>query len=168
MIQFVSEEVFNQLDGVRQIIADEYPRKFAVIELGGKLGSYGLSWNSDLIEPTVKRSTDQTALWIGVDRQVAVICLNTGRVLLKLNLSTNLIEMGFVDSQAAVIAETEVLVFNQNAIMRVSYSLPEIAIDAVFLESELIVKLLDGQVFTLDLQTGKSSVSSSLMRSPAP
>ncbi|NJL22193.1 MAG: hypothetical protein HC895_17445 [Leptolyngbyaceae cyanobacterium SM1_3_5] len=165
MIQFVSEDVFNQIDGVRQIIADEYPRRFVIIELEGELGSYGLSWNSDLIQPIVKRSNDQSTLWIGVDRQLAAICLRTGQVLLKLNLFTNLIDIGFADSRAAAIAETEVFVFNENATMMVSYGLPEIAIDAVFLQSKLVVKLLDGQEFTIDLQTGKSEFSNPLVRS---
>ncbi|MBD2091820.1 hypothetical protein H6F67_18410 [Microcoleus sp. FACHB-1515] len=166
MIQFVSEDVFNQIDGVRQIIAGEYSRKFAVIELEGKLGNYGLSWNSDLIEPIVKRSPDQSALWIGVDRQLAAICLRTGRVLLKLNLFTNLVNIEFADSKAAVIAETEVFTFNESATTMVSYWLPEIAIDAVFFEAKLSVKLLDGQEFILDLQTGKSTISNPLVRSP--
>lgn len=79
---------------------------------------------------------------------------------------TNLIEVKSTDSKIAAIAETEVLVFIENATMMGSYDLPEIAIDAVFLQSKLIVKLLDAQEFTIDLQAGRSSISNLLVRSP--
>lgn len=48
----ISEQEFNQIDGCHQIIAEEYARQFAALELGDTV--YGLAWNSgELIEPEV-------------------------------------------------------------------------------------------------------------------
>ncbi len=50
-VQIINEVDFNQIDASRQLIAADYSRQFAIIDLGENLGVYGISWNSDLIKP---------------------------------------------------------------------------------------------------------------------
>ena len=75
---------FNQIDASRQLIATEYSRQLAIIDLGENLGVYGISWNSDLIKPMVKLSPDRQTIWGGVEQKVAAICRETGKILLTL------------------------------------------------------------------------------------
>ena len=43
-IKSIRESEFNLMEGVRQIIVHDYSHKFAILDLGEKLGSYGISW----------------------------------------------------------------------------------------------------------------------------
>ena len=57
-IQTINQVEFNQINAFRQVITHEYPRQFAILDFGNNLERYGISWNSDLIEPMVKLSPD--------------------------------------------------------------------------------------------------------------
>jgi hypothetical protein len=82
----IEQSKFNEIDKIRQIIVQEDARRFLLIDLGEKLGCYGLSWRSDLIEPIFVTSPSQQILWIGIDQQLAALNLNGGNILVSLPL----------------------------------------------------------------------------------
>lgn len=163
----ISESNFNQIDGSRQAIADEHARAFAALDLGAKIGCYGLSWNSVLIEPELVLSADGQFVWVGVDRQLASISLFNGRISLALTLHTNLLQILMVGVLAAVLTETEVLVFNSNCSIRFSKVLPDIADEMILVGDKLEIRLLEGTSLTLDLQTGSISSSEGTLAAPS-
>lgn len=162
-LRTISKLDFNQIDGSRQVIADEHARAFAALDLGAKIGCYGLSWNSDLIEPELTQSADGQFVWIGVDQQLAAISLLTGRISLALTLHSHLLQIVMLAALAAVLTETEVLVFNSNCSIRFSKGLPDIADQMLLVGDKLEIQLLKGTRFMLDLQTGSISRESAAL-----
>ena len=150
----VSESVFNQIDGPRQVISSEPSHAFAVLDLGGNLGCYGLAWRSDGIEPELALSKDGKVFWVGVDQQLAAISLSNGRICLALALFSNLFQILIVDKLTAVLIETEVLLFNPDCSIRCSKALPDIADEMLIVGDNLEIRLLEGYSFILDIQTG--------------
>jgi len=109
------------------VIATEYPRQFAMLDLGENLGVYGISWNSDLIEPMVKLSPDEQTIWVGVEQKLAAICSQTGKILLALPLTSYLVQMLTLEKVTAVITEEEFLLFNRRGSIRSNKALPDTA-----------------------------------------
>jgi hypothetical protein len=79
-IQIIEELEFKKIEASRRAIAHDHDRKFAILDLGVTLNCYGLSWRSELVEPIVELSSDELAVWVGVDQQVAAICLSQGQI----------------------------------------------------------------------------------------
>ena len=67
-IKTIDESEFCKLEGSRQVISHEFARKFAVVDLDNPLGCYGISWRSDLVEPSITLSHSGITIWIGVDQ----------------------------------------------------------------------------------------------------
>ena len=154
-IKFITEPDFFQIEGIRQIISHEHARRFAVIQLNSEVGFFALSWRSNLIDPVIKQSSSKSAIWIGIDQQVVAICLFTGRILLKLSLFTNLLELIEINSKMIVIAETEVLVFNEDFTLISNHGLPDIVVETQSVGSVLVIHFLSEQSLTLDVQKGE-------------
>ncbi len=153
-IQTINESAFNQIEGVRQVIAHEHSYKFALLNLGDRLGDYGISWRSKLIEPIVQHSTPQNLVWIGVDQQLAAICLQSGRIALAMPLTSNILQILIMEHITAVLTENEVLLFNSNGSLRFNHRLPDIPENISIVSTKLVIKLVDGDSLTLDPQTG--------------
>jgi len=154
-IQIIEELEFKKIDASRRAIAHDYARKFAVLDLGDTLGSYGLSWRSELIEPIVELSSDELAVWVGVDQQVAAICLSQGQIRLSLALNSNLVQILIGARLTAILTEDEILLFNPDFSIRLIKGLPDLAEEIVMAdESGLEIRLLSGKRLFLDAQTG--------------
>lgn len=153
-LQIVEASDFNQLEPVRQVIAHDYPQKFARLHLGENLGSYGISWRSDLIEPITKVSTAQNLVWIGVDEQLAAICLNRGNIRLALTLNNYIFQIIIVDNLTAVLTEDEVWLFNPTLSIRCIKALPDIAAEMSVKGTDLVIQLMTGESWLLNSQTG--------------
>jgi hypothetical protein len=153
-IQTIGESDFKEIDGSRQVIGDQQARKFAALDLGVSLGYYGLSWSSELVDPIVTRSPDGLTIWIGIDQQLAAIKLPTGQICVALTLSTNILQILSVDTFAAVLSETEVLLFNSDFSIRLIKGLPDLARGISIVRSGLVIQLMEGSCLTLDTQTG--------------
>ncbi len=153
-IQTIQESDFSQIEGSRQVIAHDYARKFAVIDLGSTLGCYGLSWRSNLVEPIVDLSPDGLSVWIGVDQQLAAICLYQGRIRVSLTLNTNILQILSIDELTAILTEDEVLLFNPDSSIRLIKSLPGLAEEISVVGTHLGVRLMGGISLTLDPQIG--------------
>lgn len=154
-IQIIGESEFKKIEASRRAIAHDYALKFAVLDLGDPLCCYGLSWRSELIEPIVEVSTDGLTVWVGVDQQVAAICLSQGQIRLSLPLNSNLVQILVGDKLTAVLTEDEVLLFNPDFSIRLIKGLPDLAEEIVMVdESGLEIRLMSGESLFLDTQTG--------------
>jgi len=153
-LQIVEESEFNKIEGVRQVIVHDYSHKFATIDFGDILGRYGLSWRSTLVDPIVEFSTAQNTLWIGVDRQLAAICPQSGRLRLIMPLTSNILQLLILDTLTVVLSENEVLIFNPNGSIRYSKSLPDIPEEISIIGTDLVINLLSGDSLTINPQTG--------------
>ncbi|MCL1471759.1 hypothetical protein [Argonema antarcticum] len=152
-LQAIDESEFNQIDASRKLITHQHPRQFAIIDLGNELGRYGISWNSDLIEPMLKLSPDGQIVWVGVEQKLAAICTIDGQTLLILPLTCYLVQMLTLDDVTAVITEEELLIFNRRGSIRYSKALPDIAIGMSAIDEYLVIKLQEGETLLLDPQT---------------
>ncbi|MCL1465287.1 hypothetical protein [Argonema galeatum] len=158
----VDESKFNQIDASRRLITHEHPRKFAIIDLYDKLGHYGISWNSDLIEPMLKLSADGQTIWVGVEQKLAAICRLSGQILLALPLTSYLVQILALDGVTAVITEEEFLLFNGRGSIRYNKALPDIAIGMSVIEDYLEIELQEGENLTIEPQTGNVKQTSSV------
>lgn len=154
MIQYIDKLDFIKIEGSRQVIAHDYARKFAVIDLGNSLGCYGLSWRSTLVEPIIELSPDKQMIWLGVDQQLAAISLHQGKICASLTLNTNILQILNVDKLIAVLTEDEVLLFNPDSSIRLIKGLPSLAEDIFVTNTNLVIRLLEGGSLTLDPQIG--------------
>ena len=153
-IQPISESQFQQLEGVRQIIAHEFSRQFALLDLGESLGSYGLSWRSDRLEPTIAVSPTQNAVWIGVEQQLAAICLNSGQILVRLPFCTYIVQILSLPEVIAVLAEEEIVLFNLGGSIRFSDNLPDQGVEMSVVGDDIAIALLEGETLKINRQTG--------------
>jgi hypothetical protein len=154
-IQIIGESEFKKIEASRRAIAHAHARKFAVLALGDTLGCYGLSWRSELVEPIVELSSDERAVWVGVDQQVAAICLSQGQIRLSLALNSNLVQMLVGAKLTAVLTEDEVLLFNPDFSIQLIKGLPDLAEEIVMVdESGFEILLMSGKSLFLDTQTG--------------
>jgi hypothetical protein len=154
-IQIIGEPDFKKIEASRRAIAHDHARKFAILDLGDTLGCYGLSWRSEFVEPIVELSSDEQTVWLGVDQQVAAICLFQGKSRLSLALNSNLIQILNRDRLTAVLTEDEVLLFNPDFSIRLIKGLPDLAEEIVMVdESGLEIRLMSGKSLFVDTQTG--------------
>ncbi len=154
-IKYISESEFHQIPALRQIIVHQYARKFACLFLGKTLGCYGISWYSQSVDLSIEYSTDKNLLWIGIDLQLAAICLQTGRICLAMPLTANLIEIKISQEMTAVLTEHEILLFNPNGSLRFNHGLPDLPEQILMFDDNLIIKLMEGDSFRLNPTTGE-------------
>ncbi|BAU10349.1 hypothetical protein LEP3755_08330 [Leptolyngbya sp. NIES-3755] len=149
----IDRTAFEQLDPTRRIIDAPHSHRFAIVDLG-KLGKYGLGWNSTLIEPSITTVAD-SMLWIGVDENIVALDLNHGRILVALPLYYPLFDIVEVGFAIVVITELEILVFNHNGSLRFTEGLSDIASSWSVQGDQMSIELLDQSTLRLDLQSGK-------------
>ena len=154
-IEIITKSEFDQIPGIRQIICHPYSQKFARLDLGEILGYYGLSWRSQLVELSVEYSTDKKMVWIGIDQQLVAICLESGRLSLAMPLTANLIQMAVIQKVTAVLTEDEILLFNPNGSLRFNRGLPDFPEQFFMIGNNLVIQLVEGDRFSLNLQTGQ-------------
>lgn len=154
-IETISKSEFDQIPAIRQIICHQYAQKFVRLDLGEVLGYYGLSWRSQLVELSIEYSTDKKMLWIGIDRQLVAICLESGRLSLAMPLTANLIQMAVIQKVTAVLTEDEILLFNPNGSLRFNRGLPDFPEQFSTIGNNLVIQLVEGDRFSLNLQTGQ-------------
>jgi hypothetical protein len=154
-IETISKSEFNKIPGIRQIIYHEYAQTFACLDLGELLGCYGLSWRSQLVELSIEHSDDKKMLWMGIEQQLAAICLESGRICLAMPLTANLIQMTIVREVAAVLTENEILLFNPNGSVRLNRGLPDVPEQFSAIDDNLVIEFMEGDRFSLNLQTGQ-------------
>lgn len=156
-LRTISKSDFNQINGSQQVIADEYARKFAALDLDGNLGCYGLSWRSELVEPIIHLSEGGLTAWIGIDQQLAAISLLTGRIRVTLTLNSNILQILSVNTLTAILSENEVLLFNPDFSLRLLKDLPDLAERISVVGTHLAIQIMEGNCLTLDTQTGTIS-----------
>jgi hypothetical protein len=162
----ITQSEFNQIPTIRQIIIHEYARKFACLDLGETLECYGLSWCSESVHLSIEYSNNQKLLWIGIDRQLAAICLQSGRICVAMPLTTNLIEIKIIQEVTAVLTEQEIFLFNSNGSLRFNHGFPDLPSEIIITEDGLIIPLMDGDRFKLNPQTGEFQQLQDLLNYP--
>jgi hypothetical protein len=156
-IQNISESSFNQIEANRQIIVHEYPHQFGLLDLGEKLGHYGFSWRSQQVDPIVEGSIDRDLIWVGVEQGLAAINKRSGRPVLVMPLTSEVIQILMIGELTAVLTEEEVLLFNPNGALRFNHGLPENTQEIARVGDELEIKLVEGRSLRLNPHTGKIS-----------
>ncbi|HLO47567.1 MAG TPA: hypothetical protein VK211_03980 [Kamptonema sp.] len=154
-IVHITQAEFNKIEGVRRVIVHDYPHQFAIIDLGEKLGHYGLSWRSSpIIQPIVTISNDKKVLWLGVDQRLVVIDVQDGHICLSMPLDTYLFQIQSLDDITIVLTELEVLIFNNyDFSIRCTEDLPEVAADITVNGSDLVIRLMEEKCLILNLNT---------------
>jgi hypothetical protein len=161
-LQFIDRIKFNQIDVSRQIITHQNPHKFALLDLGKKLGQYGINWNSEWIEPFSKLSLDNQIIWLGVEQKLVAICYHTGHILLALPLTAYLIQLLPLEKVTAALTEQEVYLFNPRGSIRYNKALPDLAIGMSSEGDNLVIQLSEGDNLILDPNTGRLDSYNSL------
>ena len=142
------------MDGVRQVIVHNYARKYADLDLGKPFGHYGISWNSSALDPIVVFSDATNTIWIGVDRQVAAICLQSGRILVSMPFTINIVSILAMGQVTAVLTEEEILLFNPGGSLRFSGDLPDQATGLSMVGNALVINMLEGSSLRIDPMLG--------------
>lgn len=159
-LKSITKSDFNKLDISRRIIVNEASHEYAAIDLGEKLGFYGLSWGSDIIKPIIQISEDKQSVWVGVDQKLAMIRLSDGQVNLIIALHTFILKLLSVHNLVAVLTELEVMLFNTNGLLKTSLGLPDLAENITFENGNFLISLFDGS--TLMLNPNKSTFNESV------
>ena len=169
-LKTIEEANFNQIENIRQIIFHDHSHQFAILNLEEKLGNYGLSWRSNHTQPIIEHSSTQKLLWIGIDQQLAAICQQTGRLNLKMNLTSNIISLLLYQETThqeatyqettyqeitAVLTEDRLLIFNPNGSMRYSQGLPDMPEEMSIVGNNLLIEFLEENSLIVNPQTGK-------------
>jgi hypothetical protein len=142
-IQNITQSEFNQIESSRKIIVHDHAQRFAILDLGQSLGIYGLSWNSDLIEPILELSQNQDTLWIGVDQKIAAINLKQGYICLSLSLIYPLYQILIKDNLTAILTEQEILLFKDNQSLKCYEILPDLGSEISALGEDFSIKMFD-------------------------
>lgn len=153
-IHYIDEYKFQQIEGIRQIIVHDHARRFASINLDN-LGECGLSWRSDLIEPMLMLSPDNSTAWIGVDQQLVAVDLKQGRIAVALPLISSVIQILTLSDLTVVLTELEVVLFNLDGSIRCVKGLPDIGSEISVQGTSLIISLLEGDSLILNIETGR-------------
>ncbi|NEP37951.1 MAG: hypothetical protein F6K35_01170 [Okeania sp. SIO2H7] len=154
-LETIEESSFKHIEGIRQIIFHDRSHQFAILNLGDKLGNYGLSWRSNHTKPIIEYSPVQKLLWIGIDQQLAAICQQTGRLNLRMPLTSNIISLLFYQEITVVTTENQLLIFNPNGSIRCSKGLPDMPEEISIVCDNLLIQFLEENSFLVNLQTGK-------------
>lgn len=152
-INNIDESQFQKIDSIRKIIVHDNARRFASINLRN-LGKCGLSWRSDLIEPMVMFSPDESTVWIGVDQQLVALDLNQGKISVALPLNSSVVQILALSLITVVLTELEVFLFNLDNSIQCVKGLPDIGSEIFIQGKDLIICLLDGNVLILNIETG--------------
>lgn len=70
-------------------------------------------------------------------------------------LTANLIQIKIIQEVTAVLTENEILLFNPNGSLRFNHGFPDLASEIIIDEDYLMIKLMDGDSFKLNPQTGE-------------
>ncbi|NEP62023.1 MAG: hypothetical protein F6K31_34605 [Symploca sp. SIO2G7] len=152
-IKLIDESQFKQIQSIRQIIFHDHARKFASLDLNN-LETFGLSWRSDLIEPLIMLSSDNSTAWIGIDQQLVALDLKQEKISVALPLSSNIVQILIAASLTIVLTELELLLFNSDRSIRSIKGLPDIGSEILLQDTNVIVYLLEGDSLILDTETG--------------
>jgi hypothetical protein len=142
-IQNITQSEFNQIESIRKIIVHDHAQRFAILDLGQSLGIYGISWNSDLIEPIIELSQNKDTLWIGVDQKIAAINLKQGYISLSLSLIYPLYQILIKDNLTAILTEQEILLFKDNQSLKCYEILPDLSSEISALDEDFLIKMFD-------------------------
>lgn len=159
-LKTIEEANFNQIENIRQIIFHDHSHQFAILNLEEQFGNYGLSWRSNHTQPIIEHSPTQKLLWIGIDQQLAAICQQTGRLNLKMNLTSNIISLLFYQETTyqeitAVLTENQLLIFNPNGSIRCSQGLPDMPEEMSIVGNNLLIEFMEENSLIVNPQTGK-------------
>ena len=149
----ISKLDFDKLEAIRQIIVHAHAHRYACLDLG-ELGSYGLSWRSQEVEPIVDRTKVGSLVWVGIDQQLAAINLSNGRLALVMPTTSNIVQLFTSIDFTVVLTEQEIFLFNSNGSLRFNYGLPEVGEEITRRDKNLEIRLMDGTSLMLNPQTG--------------
>lgn len=149
-LKVITKTEFDKLDISRQLLVNDHPHQYAVVDLGNTMGCYGLAWRSHQIKPIIQLSENQKEAWLGVDQKLARINLLDGSIGLLMKLQAPLLKILIVDNLVAVLTELEVLLFNSNGLLKCFLGLSDLAEDISFEKGNFLINLFDGTILTLN------------------
>jgi hypothetical protein len=152
-VQLLDRLQFQSIHSIRRVIVHDNPQKFASIAVG-QLSPVGISWRSELVEPIVVCTMDDSIAWLGVDQQVVALDLNADRVAIALSLSSNLVQIVTAPLFTVILTELDIFIFNADRSMRCFKGLPDVAIQLSLEGSTAIVQLVDGNSIAVNIETG--------------
>lgn len=144
-----NRDQFEALAPIRQIISHPHARRYAIAQID-PWGNYGLSWQSDLIEPVILESA---LTWIGVDQKI--VALHQGKMQAALPLTFPLLEILEIGQAIVVITELELFIFNPDGSLRFTKGLSDVVATWSVEADYLSIELFDQTTIQLNLQVGK-------------
>lgn len=143
MITEITEDIFNCMDPINQVIVYENPRRFASIHLPRASSHLGVCWESNLIDLTLVEDKVRSVVWFGVDDRLVCVALN-GSIRLSMILPSNLLDIKILPEFVFVLCETDFLVFNHNGLIRFRDFSADFFASVEVQDGKVIVSLLDG------------------------
>ena len=143
MISVITEDEFHRIDPMRRVVSHENARRFACMHLPQGEWSFGLSWPSDLVEPTLVEDPKSSTWWVGVDVRLACIASDGGiRFAVGLNSPLLLIKV-FPSLTIALCVNGFLVIGNDAAILHSEESAESLdSVDQI--GDKFIISLLDG------------------------
>lgn len=143
MITSITEAEFTSIDPVNRVIVHDHARKFARLRPPHATCPLGMSWRSDLIEPTLAEDQKSSVLWVGVDQRLVCVALDGG-VRFSVALASPLLQIRIFPEFTVALCETGFLVVNQDASIRRMEELSDVLDSVDVQDGKVVVSLLDG------------------------
>jgi len=141
----ISAQEFERWQPSLRVISHSHPRRFASLHVGDM--SIALSWQSDLVEPTMLRWKGAT--WVGIDQRVACVT-DQGEIVFSLGLGSRLLDLKPVSAYLVIMCDDTLLSVNEDHSIRAIHRLGDIPSDVAFLDGRLVVTTADGATQLLD------------------
>lgn len=143
MINSITKAEFNSIDPIHRVIVHDHPRRFACLQLPHASYHLGMSWRSDLIEPTLAEDQKSSVLWIGVVQRLACVAQDGG-VRFSVALNSPLLQIKIDPEFTVPLCEAGFSVVNNDASIRHTKDSSEIRDLVDVQDDKVIVSLLDG------------------------
>jgi hypothetical protein len=140
----ISSEEFDLWQPALKVIVHDHARRFARVSLDLCPHEFAISWRSDSIEPVVHRC-NKSELWLGVDQR-AVCIAHDGTIVASIGLSSFLVDIACLKACVAVLAETDVVLFNTDHSIRKIHGLRDNANSISEIDGKIFVKFEDGRL----------------------
>ena len=151
-IKEITQEEFNQLPSSKKMLCiEEYPRRFALLQLNNDFDSLALCWQSNLVKPQIIDDARTPLFWFGIDQQLLALSKLNGKVILNLTLPSNLLELSLIKNSVVSRTELEIYSFSLNGFIQLTYNLPDIT-ESLKIDSESVkVRLINGETLSLEI-----------------
>ena len=146
----LTKDEFNNLTDLNKILCNvEYPRRFALLTTAEYTESFGICWESDIIQPQIIDDEESPFLWLGVDRQIIAVKKDKPKISVAMKLQSNLLELKKIKDLILCRCELEIICFSIYGFLTYFQNLPEISESFIVKSNKITINLIDENSFIL-------------------